>query len=528
MTGLALIVQLYITRDLPTGLWGDSYHHTIIAQLIIDNGGLFSSWQPYAPLVTFTYHYGFHSLVAWFAWLSNMPVTQGLLIVGQTQCALAVPLVYIFTRRLVHNESAALWAALLTGFVSFVPNNYVNWGRYTQLAGQTIMLATLIIWMALLDVAIKQPTRRDQLVQLLALATIATAGLDLTHYRVAVFAACFVVVYALYLSLQHERIIPAALRIGAIGLSVGALTALLIAPWLIRLHTGALLRIAQYFATRNIGAEQSNVMPVFDMFSIFYPGPVMLGLALLGLILLVWQRHRAGAIVGGWVVLLVLVTNPFLIGLPGAGIITNTAVSMGSYVFLAPLAGTAIAFSSHYLTRSLPPRFGAYGLATLGFLTLLWGMGQNQQLLKAEYQLFTPADAQAMDWIRRETPPDAKFFVNSFPAYSNSLYAGSDGGWWLPFMTNRPSNLPPITYGSEAAEHPMYGLAIKTENATLMQNPIDSPETTAALQAAGYTYLYDGPTANPPGEFINPAILAQSSWYEQVYNQDGVTIWRIR
>ena len=74
VVAVGLLVRLYIVRDLPAGMWGDSYHHTMIAQLLVDNGGLFTSWEPYAPLVTFTYHYGFHANVAFFHWLSGYSV----------------------------------------------------------------------------------------------------------------------------------------------------------------------------------------------------------------------------------------------------------------------------------------------------------------------------------------------------------------------------------------------------------------------------------------------------------------------
>jgi hypothetical protein len=137
-----------------------------------------------------------------------------------------------------------------------------------------------------------------------------------------------------------------------------------------------------------------------------------------------------------------------------------------------------------------------------------------------------------MEWIRQATPPDSSFFVNSFTAYGGSLYVGSDGGWWLAFMSGRRSNLPPITYGSEAGEQPAYISAVNAINAAIQRTPIDTPTTAAALRAAGYTYLYDGPTAVgvPPGqaEYINPAVLARSPLYELVYQQGGVTIWRVR
>src|SRR3954465_8068470 len=37
ITLAALLVRLYAVRDLPVGLLGDSYHHTLMAQLLVDN-----------------------------------------------------------------------------------------------------------------------------------------------------------------------------------------------------------------------------------------------------------------------------------------------------------------------------------------------------------------------------------------------------------------------------------------------------------------------------------------------------------
>src|SRR5206468_8202057 len=74
----ALLVRLYAVRDLPVGLLGDSYHHTLMAQLLVDNRGIFSSWQPYAPLATFTYHFGFHANVAFVYYVTGMNLPQSL------------------------------------------------------------------------------------------------------------------------------------------------------------------------------------------------------------------------------------------------------------------------------------------------------------------------------------------------------------------------------------------------------------------------------------------------------------------
>ncbi|MBX0327752.1 hypothetical protein K2Z83_08690 [Oscillochloris sp. ZM17-4] len=133
-----------------------------------------------------------------------------------------------------------------------------------------------------------------------------------------------------------------------------------------------------------------------------------------------------------------------------------------------------------------------------------------------------------MSWIASETPPGARVFVNSFLAYDGTLYAGSDGGWMLTFFTGRSTNLPPITYGSEAGPTPGYYTHVNDENAAVYAHPINTPDAAAALKAAGFGYLYNGPAASPPNEYLDPAQIDASPLYEQIYRRDGVTIWRVR
>jgi hypothetical protein len=173
-------------------------------------------------------------------------------------------------------------------------------------------------------------------------------------------------------------------------------------------------------------------------------------------------------------------------------------------------------------------RLASWGALLAGALVLLWGVNWQRRIADPQFQLFTPADVEAMDWIRRETPPDAKFFVNSFPAFGDTLYAGSDGGWWLPFMTGRQSDLPPLTYGLEAGEQPGYQFAVNAQIAAVERHPLTTRAAAAALHQANFSYLYDGPAASPPQEYIDPAALAKSPLYELVYHKGGVTIWRVR
>jgi hypothetical protein len=424
---------------------------------------------------------------------------------------------------------AALWAALLAGFVSAMPAYYVNWGRYTQLGGQMILPAACICWAALFEAALDRQIQRGKLFRLIALTVLVTAGIILTHYRVAVFAACFVAAFGIYLLCTKIRSWRLLLRLA--GVSVGALLIILliVVPYLMRLREGALLRLGSYFLSNNIGTDLINGLGTPDVVFSLYAKWYLLSLAALGVVLLALHWQWRGLVFVGWGAIVFVSANPYLIGLNGAGIISNFAVQIAAYLLLAPLGGAAIALLWAWAERWLAaiastplPQIAA------GVLVILWGVSWQQRIASPEFQLCTPADMAAMEWIRRATPPDAKVFVNSFPAYGNTIYAGSDCGWWLPFLSGRQTNLPPITQGTEAGEQPGYQFMINDLNSGIERYQIDSAAAVAALRGAGFSYLYDGPAAHPPGEYLNPQALTASKLYELVYNQSGVRIWRIR
>jgi hypothetical protein len=116
--------------------------HTVIAQLMVDNGGLFDSWEPYAPYRSLTVHFGFSSFAALLSWFTSMDSVRATLLMGQLISGLAVITLYPLAMRLTNgNRWAALGAVLVAGLLSPMPAYYVNWGRYAQLAGQPFCLS---------------------------------------------------------------------------------------------------------------------------------------------------------------------------------------------------------------------------------------------------------------------------------------------------------------------------------------------------------------------------------------------------
>ena len=142
---LSLVVRLLMIRGMPYPAWSDSYHHTIIAQMIAQRGMIPQSYEPYMPVEPFAYHFGFHAAVAFFHWLTGTSIPQAVLIVGQILNALSVLTIYFLAHYLTKDRWAALVSALVTGLVSVMPAYYVNWGRYPQLCGQVIFPVAAVL-----------------------------------------------------------------------------------------------------------------------------------------------------------------------------------------------------------------------------------------------------------------------------------------------------------------------------------------------------------------------------------------------
>jgi hypothetical protein len=86
---LALILALTVAtrmiqvRDLRVPAWWIRCPHTMVTQLIVEQGHTPASAEPYLPARDFHYHYGFHAVAAVFAWLSGLESYRAVLIVGQ-------------------------------------------------------------------------------------------------------------------------------------------------------------------------------------------------------------------------------------------------------------------------------------------------------------------------------------------------------------------------------------------------------------------------------------------------------------
>ncbi|MEM3553502.1 MAG: DUF6541 family protein [Candidatus Bathyarchaeia archaeon] len=515
---LALVfgVRLLVVRTLDAPMWGDSYQHAVIAQLLVDNGGLFDSWEPYAELQSFTYHFGFHSAVAVFHWLTGTPVYRATLWVGQILNGLAVLALYPLSVRVSGNRWAGVLATLIAGLLLPMPMSYVNWGRYTQLAGQVILPAAVVFTWDFLE-------SWWQNWRLAGLAWLLIGGLALTHYRVLIFFVIFVISYLL-LTLKDDLLYTFS-RVSILGIGGGVL----FLPWFLHTFAGNILRIfgKQLTTPPNLAsdfARQYNAI-----------GDITRFMAPLGWLLLVWavgfglwRRQRATLVISLWWFLLLIATNPDWLYLPGSGSISNFALFIAVYIPAGLLIGNMIGeWVAHRSTKFWAKLF-AILTCVLG---IFGGLERLGDIDIASHTLITRPDLRAMAWIRENLPEDARFLVNSFFAYGGSVIVGSDGGWWIPLLTGRQNTVPPLNYGSERGPKPDYVSWINALATQIEVHGVDHPETLKMLKERGIMFVYIGQREGKVGagakQLFSPYDLINSQAFRTIYHQDRVWVFML-
>lgn len=526
---LALIfgVRFWSVRSLAAPLWGDSYQHSLIVQLLLENGGLFTSWQPYAAVDTFTYHFGFHSLTAVFAWLTRLPAEQAVLWNGQILNGLAALAVFPLAKRLKDHPWSGLGGVLVAGLLVSMPMEYTNWGRYTQLTG--LVLLPVLIWMiwAFLDSAERKWGN-------LILTSLVFAGLALSHYRILIFALLFLPVYLLF-STDKKNL----RRLVGQTAGLGILAGLLFLPWFINIFGGRILHIFRTQISTPasvVNAWATDLDPVGELTS-YLPAWMWLLLALSSA-WLIWRRSKAATIVMSWSFLLLLAANPQWLNLPGTGILSNFTVFISAYILAgvlvpaaasdlvetaAPLLDWLRKTTSQGFTRSAP-------LAMILFFALWGALLRLDDLQPARFALVTQPDQRAADWISANIPAGSRFLVNGFYAFSGSALVGADAGWWLPLLAGRPTILTPLNTSFEQPTNLAENETIQQLIAALQAQTKPTSEVKKLLQSLGVTHIYIGQQqgqVNAASPLLDPQAFDSAPGYELVYRQDRVWIFAV-
>ncbi len=520
---LAIIfTRFWAIRALPLPMWGDTIHHTSIVQLMLQNGGLFDSWAPLAPMETMNYHFGFHAATAVFAWLTGVSAPQATLVMGQWFNIFAVLGIYALAWKTARRNSwAGIAAIAVAGLISFQPMFYVNWSRYTQLAGQVIL--PFVIFTAWESAEGNAYSFKQSI-----LLSFLAAGLALTHYRVAVFFLAIVPVLIVATIRKNNWRMQVAYWATA-----GGAGAAFILPWIIKIYRGRLFThmVAEVSRPVSGNGEFTQLYNAIGYFTNYMPSLLWLAL-LLAVIYALWRKEKGAAIILSWWLILFLLANPATVGLPGTGAISNFAVFIAIYIPASIFIGGAVSWLIE-VPQAKWPRLTQAAIALLViFASLAGAKSRLGDVQPDKYALATRADIRAATWIKDNLPEDATLLVNSFFAYGGSTVVGSDAGWWLPLLTGKQTSLPPMLYGTEQTPDPNYVQYVNSLRTLAETVGFTNPEFLAELKAREIKYAFIGQKrggVNSGGSLVlNPDELIASGKYLPIYHQDAVWVFEIQ
>lgn len=518
IVAVSLGVRLYLIRGVPYPAWVDSYHHTIITQIMLDTGRVPTSYAPFADIPSFLYHFGYHAYSAFLSWVTGLPAHRAVLWGGQVLNCLSVASVFYAVDRLARDHRAALIAGLVVGLLSRMPAYYVNWGRYPQLAGQVV----LPVAVALTVDACRSPSWSWGR---MLLAGVATAGLALTHYRVLVFFLVAGIVFAGTHTACHANWPKRAARLWPRLVVVGLVAGALVSPWLPPLIRKTAVTAQQTYALT--GGTQYDYITLDFVLGYGLPA----GLLATALLSAVWtlvrvRRVPLGALTLLWLAGVAFLANPLVSGTP-SGFLTNGTLIVALYLPAALLIGLAIgdAWKLLGMAASRCGRWAGYAVNAVLVMVLcaggVWGaLDMSRHGLEPSRYLVSNEDLAAMGWVREHTPADAVFAVGA-TFWLSTAVTGNDAGYWLPYVAGRKTLVPPMVYINEGdatyvarANHAVKTLAQATTSSDLVD----------ALRREGATHIYLARQHEQPWQ----AALMDAERFELLYDAGGVRVYRVR
>ncbi|MAT42521.1 MAG: hypothetical protein CL609_09285 [Anaerolineaceae bacterium] len=516
-----VFTRFWVIRSIEVPMWGDSYQHTMIAQLILDHGGLFQSWLPYVPYETLTVQYGFPAASAVFAWISGESSIYSTLIVGQVFNILSILVLYPLGEKVTRkNNWGGNIVLILAGIFSMMPAMYVNWGRYAQLSGQVVL--PILMWMMweLLE------KREEFTWKKIFLTGLLLVGMSLNYYRTPFIFAFFAAAIILGLLIKNWKSRSFWYHILKVNLPIIFIAILFLLPWGTRLIGSNLSSALEAGVTREIPLQ--SVINDYQAWRAIknYVYPVLLMFSILGFVLAGLKKNWNIWLIFLWTIFISVYKFTQIFNFPGANMMQSFAILIMLYIPVSILAGYFLTEVVNYI-----PRWKNLIVFVMIFIVLIPGVNTARKIVDEPfYAIVKRPDLRAMQWIKENTKSDSNFLIEGFRIYNGNSSVGSDGGWYIPLLTKRHNTIPPqYALLNEKPIDPNY-----TEMVTERIKMIEEAGLSSIIPEfcrGELTHLYIGQDHGLVGE-NNPKLFDEEDidleYFSLVYKEDRVRIYQFK
>lgn len=525
---LILLIRFIIADKHPYLAGDDSLHHTLLTEITSRTGILPQTLKPYFDTPLDHYHLGLYSLTAPLRLLTGIRSDQALLWMSQFLNGIAGIGTYLILSKLV-TKKAAIGGLALIGLFSVFPNFYVNWGRFTQLSGQVVLLPAAIMYWEHLEELKQQNTGQKKrefdwaAVFLIAFIVGATCFL---HFRVAVLLLPLLISIAFIVVINKDTNKSQYTRCLLHSFVILFIVFLVISPALIPglkayIATRTPYDVSEQFSNEKLsdlwyyskGDSTTNQLSENSkwLYLVCFTG-ILLSLfdakvKSLGIIMLIWLLTFLAT-------MYIYLTNINLITT-----MNRTAILLALYMPMSIGFGLFV----HFIEKLEPERY--FGNRLLLIIPLIlcvyWATEARINEYWAEQEYMTDADFDAMLWIKTQTPADAVFAANTGFLGKTQPF-GTDAGYWIPYYADRASTTLTLLSSLNETEDSM-----NIERARKVSELYSNPDSISELCRLGVDYLYSA--TKPPVNFQDfpiEQILAQPGT-KLIYEEQGVQIVRL-
>ncbi|MGQ9547771.1 MAG: hypothetical protein ACUVWS_03975 [Roseiflexus sp.] len=503
---LSIALWLFVGRRYIMLPGADAYHHTLITQLFVEQGGIPSNYHPYAPLDSFSYHFGFHSISLFFCWLFGadlLDVTKNTALVlnGSIACIAG-----LLSERVTGSRRSAVISAALAGLILVSPFCLLRWSRFTQTTGMLFLAAS--IWVLLVE--------KDQKGWFIPVLLI--PGMIFSHYRVALFGAIFMVI------MGAVKIFRGDWKYTRNLVLIGLLSLIVSAPWVLRIawiqYDPYKLRITYPVL------GHYNALDRFEGIVLSFATNQFVAYAFIllsGMILLLRRTYKeleSVFVIWGIVMVGGGALFPGITGGQFWELIT-------ALLTLSIPVATLIGVWAHEVLDAMPGKLRLVfkgALITLLTAGIASGIYYLPNVVYTDQPYIRPGDMVTMEWIKNNIPENALFMVESLPIdWSPGWMVGVDSGYWIPLLAGRASTLPPMIYPVEWVNRSRLSGGIEVMYKMRSEQGTGSVPASQILSEYGVTHVMVNYEHN----------LIQSAWLsdpglEEVYRYDRGKILAVR
>lgn len=208
---LLLIIRLSFLKHIILPSYSDSpIHYQIVYELLHPESASISNLS-FGNIFNNYYHFGFHGIVAWLAFITGTDPVNAISLVGQIFLVIAPLSVLLLVYVVTNNSSAALFAGLLAAIGWPMPAFAINWGKFPAL----ISLALLPAFIALSILYIRSQTKTSRIFYW---AIILVLGIIFIHTRILIclILALFAYYVSERLASKNEIEFPQSVRLSVL------------------------------------------------------------------------------------------------------------------------------------------------------------------------------------------------------------------------------------------------------------------------------------------------------------------------